>query len=97
RSPARSSATAVGLPQPSEAATASAGSASRSSVAYRVEPKFSSTSTGSGPQQAVLPSVTFTAAAAYRRRTVSRRSVVVCSLMTSLLDDGHGGARNGLH
>jgi hypothetical protein len=49
-SPARRSATAVGFPQPSDAATASVGSSSRSAVAYRPAPDTSSC----GPQQSVV-------------------------------------------
>ena len=66
RSPGRRSATAVGLPQPSEARTAASGSSARSSTLYSSAPM-----PGSSAQQAVPVERTWTADRAYRSRTAS--------------------------
>src|SRR5581483_8927641 len=75
-SPSWSSASAVGLPQPSDARTASAGSAAVSPWGYRLEVIGS----GADPQQPVPhgsgapPAATRRAISPYFARTVSRRS-----------------------
>src|SRR6476661_3457308 len=79
-SPGLSSASAVGLPQPSEASTASAGSPATSAALYRSE-LIGSQPHGahpSGPQQLPRsPASTSVAASAYRARTVSLNESVI--------------------
>src|SRR5271157_191613 len=71
-SPGRNSASAVGFPQPSEAATASAGSAAVSEASYRLRVMGSQPlSSAPPPQQAVFPAATCLAAAPYFSFTAS--------------------------
>ena len=85
RSPSRRSATAVGLPQPSEARTAASGSSARSRAEYSSAPIVS----GSPEQQP--PELAWVAAAAYRMRTSSWiDSIVIVGLLNSWRVRGGG-------
>src|SRR6188474_2584853 len=88
-SPSRSSVSAVGLPQPSEASTASSGRHAVSAALYRLALMGSA----EPPQQLVeqqevcSPVVTRRAAWPYRSRTVAfTSSVLIGSLPSSLVD-----------
>src|SRR5262245_8668308 len=102
-SPARSSARAVGLPQPSEAATAAAGSAAVSLSLYRFE--VIGSAAASVPQQALVeqqdassPATTFSAAFPYLSFTICLMSwsAIVRSSCVVVYDGALDGAQHAL-
>src|SRR5919201_5584018 len=89
-SPARRSATAVGLPQPRLARTAASGSAARSSTPYRRSPNRASSPVQQSPQPQPSPEPAAVAASAYFRRTSSRTAWSLV-FTANLLPDRRGG------